>query len=207
MRDPARIPLRDDQHRNRLGIRLGHAAIGVFRPRPMLHAERADLFARGNAGNRIRHVQADAFLPDDDRPDIGRGGEFQQVVDGIAAEDLDPLALHDLGDCLTDLHPSIPSLTWFVDLGGRPGPPPRCGTVGPASPSGNAALRPHIHPNRGIVRRLSIGNTICCAGWAVDPQWVRLVGVVDSLAHRLLNKGQDKYGRDYPRGRRTPHPV
>jgi hypothetical protein len=31
------------------------------------------------------------------------------MVDGIAAEDLDPLALHDFSDSLTDLHPSVPS--------------------------------------------------------------------------------------------------
>jgi hypothetical protein len=36
---------------------------------------------------------------------LGGGGRvFQQMVDGIAAEDLDPLALHDLGNSFANLH-------------------------------------------------------------------------------------------------------
>ena len=66
-----------------------------------------------HAGDRVGHVQADALLAHDDRADIGRGGEFEQMVDGIAAEDLDSLAFHDFRDSLTDLHSSIP-LSWLV---------------------------------------------------------------------------------------------
>jgi len=33
-------------------------------------------------GDGVGHVQANTLLADDDRPDIGLGGVFQQVVDG-----------------------------------------------------------------------------------------------------------------------------
>ena len=44
------------------------------------------------------------FLTHDDRPDVRGGRIFQQMVDGIAAEDLDPLALHDFGNRFANLH-------------------------------------------------------------------------------------------------------
>ncbi len=102
--DAARIALRDHQQRDGLAVGLGDAAIGVLAARTVLHAEGADLLARGDAGDRVGHVQADTFLAHDDRADVGGGGVFQQVVDGIAAEDLDPLALHDFSNCLANLH-------------------------------------------------------------------------------------------------------
>ena len=51
--------------------------------------------AGSDAGDRVRHVQPDALLTHHDRADIGVGGEFDEVIDRITAEDLDPLALHD----------------------------------------------------------------------------------------------------------------
>ena len=104
LRDAARIALRQHQQRHGFRIGLGDAAIGVLRARSVLHAEGADLAARGHAGDRIGHVQPDPLLPDDDRADVGRRGVFQQMVDGVAAEDLDPLALHDLRNRVADLH-------------------------------------------------------------------------------------------------------
>ena len=55
-------------------------------------------------------MNPDTLLPHDDRADIGCGGKFEQMVDGIAAKDLDPLAFHDFRGSLTDLHSSIPLL-------------------------------------------------------------------------------------------------
>ena len=116
--DAARIALRDHQQRDGLAVRLGDAAIGVLAARAVLHAEGADLAAGGDARDRVRHVEADALLAHDDRPDVGGGRVFQQMVDGIAAEDLDPLALHDFGNCLANLHLDFSPR---VDVRGRVG--------------------------------------------------------------------------------------
>ena len=105
---PARIAHRQHQHRNGLAVTLRHAAHGVFGAGPVLHAERADGVARGDAGDRVRHVDADAFLPHHHRADIGIGGMFDQMIDRIAAEDLDPLALHDFRNRGAELHDGLP---------------------------------------------------------------------------------------------------
>ena len=101
-----RVALWDDQKWHGLAVRLGDATIGVLATGAVLHAEGADLLAGGDAGDRVGHVDPDALLTHDDRADIGRSGVFQQVVDRVAAEDLDPLALHDFRNCLADLHRS-----------------------------------------------------------------------------------------------------
>jgi hypothetical protein len=131
MRNAAGIALRDDQHRDRLGVGLGDAAIGVLGARAVLHAESTDLAARGDAGDRVRHVQANPLLPHDDRANIRRRGELQQMIDGIAAKDFDPLTLHNLSDSLTDLHPLILSNSWVPLTGGTSwsGAPYRDGTT------------------------------------------------------------------------------
>jgi hypothetical protein len=95
IRKPPRIAHRQHQHRHGFAEALRHAAHGVFRAGAVLHAERADGVPRRDAGDRVRHVQPDAFLPHHHRADIGIGGVFDKVIDRIAAEDLDTLALHD----------------------------------------------------------------------------------------------------------------
>ena len=102
--DPPRIAHRQHQHRHGLAVALRHAAHGVFRAGPVLHAERADGASRGDARDRVRHVQPDALLPHHHRADIGVGGVLDQMIDRIAAEDLDPLALHDFRDRGAELH-------------------------------------------------------------------------------------------------------
>ena len=65
--------------------------------------QKAPIFSPGrHARNRVGHVQADPLLAHDDRADVRLGGVFQQLVDRIAAEDLDPLALHDFSDSVSD---------------------------------------------------------------------------------------------------------
>ena len=59
--------------------------------------------------DRVRHVQADALLAHHDRADVGIGGVFDQVIDRIAAEDLDSLTLHDFGDGRAELHRAVSS--------------------------------------------------------------------------------------------------
>ena len=49
-------------------------------------------------------MQTDALLANDDGPNIRGGGMLKQMIDRIAANNLDPLALEDLGNGLTDLH-------------------------------------------------------------------------------------------------------
>jgi hypothetical protein len=105
--DATGIALRDHQHRNGFGVSLRHAAIGVLGAGTVLHAERADLSPGRHAGDGVRHVQANALLTHDNRPYVCRRGELQQVIDRIATQDLDPFALHDLRNSLTDFHPPI----------------------------------------------------------------------------------------------------
>ena len=102
--DPPRVALRQHQHRDGLAVGLRDAAHGVFRAGTVLHAEDADVLARGDAGDGVRHVHADALLAHDDGADVGVGGVLDQMIDRIAAEDLDPLALHDFRDCRAELH-------------------------------------------------------------------------------------------------------
>jgi hypothetical protein len=70
----------------------------------VLHAEGAELAARGDAADGVGHVQADALLPDHDGADVDGGRVLDQVVDRIAGEHLDALALHDLRDRVANLH-------------------------------------------------------------------------------------------------------
>jgi hypothetical protein len=64
----------------------------------------AHLAALGHARHGVGHVQADALLAHDDRPDVDRGAVFDQMIDGIGEEILDPLALQDFGDGRAGLH-------------------------------------------------------------------------------------------------------
>jgi hypothetical protein len=70
----------------------------------VLHAERAEGPAGRDAGDRVRHVQADALLAHDDRADVLRGGELDQVIHRVAAEDLHTLSLHCTRNRLADFH-------------------------------------------------------------------------------------------------------
>src|SRR5438270_817088 len=49
-------------------------------------------------------MQAHALLPHHDRSDVGVGGVFDEMIDGIAAEDLNSLALHDFCNGCAELH-------------------------------------------------------------------------------------------------------
>ena len=73
---------------------------------------------------------------------FGRRGVFQQVVDRIAAEDLDPLALHDLRNRVTDLHCVSSVRPAFL------GPKPRTAAGGVANPDAGQAGEPK--ESRGV---------------------------------------------------------
>ena len=104
MRQPARIAHRQHQHGHGFAKALRDAAHRVLRAGPMLHAERADRASGRHARDRVRHVNADALLPHHHRPDLGLCRVLDQMIDGIAAEDLDPLALHDFRNRGAELH-------------------------------------------------------------------------------------------------------
>ena len=85
----------DDGHGFPIGLR--NAAEGVLRPRAELHGEDANPFPGGDAADRVGHVQAGPLLTDDDGPDVGRGSRFDDRIDRIPDQIVDPLALEDLG--------------------------------------------------------------------------------------------------------------
>ena len=101
---PPRIAHRQHQHRHGFAVALRDAAHGVFGAGAVLHAEGADGVPGGDARDRVRHVQADALLPHHHRADVGGGGMFDEVIDRIAAEDLDSLALHDFRNGGAEFH-------------------------------------------------------------------------------------------------------
>jgi hypothetical protein len=57
-------------------------------------------------------VDADALLPHHHRADVGIGGIFDEMIDRIAAEDLDSLALHDFRNRGAELHAGHFVQTW-----------------------------------------------------------------------------------------------
>ena len=78
---------------------MRHAAHGVFRAGAVLHAERTDGAPRGDPGDRVGHVQSDALLSNHHRANVSIGRVLNEVIDGITAENLYSLALHDFRDC------------------------------------------------------------------------------------------------------------
>ncbi len=103
---PPRIAHRQHQYGHGFAVALRHATHGVFRTGTVLHAEGTDGAPRCDARDRVRHVQPDALLPHHYRADVGIGCMFNQVIDGIAAENLNSLALHDFRDGGAKLHGS-----------------------------------------------------------------------------------------------------
>jgi hypothetical protein len=69
---------RQEQNGHRFGVGLGHPAKAVFRPRAILHHEDANPVAIGDAGIAVNHVDAGAFLPEDNRPNPGNSRGLQQ---------------------------------------------------------------------------------------------------------------------------------
>ena len=49
-------------------------------------------------------MQPDPLLPNHHRPDVGVGGVLDEMIDRIAAENLDALALHDFRNRRAELH-------------------------------------------------------------------------------------------------------
>src|SRR6202035_2860907 len=76
-------------------------------------AEGADGSPRCDTRDRVRHVQSDALLAHHHRADVGAGGVFNEVIDRIAAENLDSLALHDFRNGGAEFH-STSSRNWPI---------------------------------------------------------------------------------------------
>ena len=94
------------EDRHGLAVGLGDAAVGVLGAGAVLHHEHADLLAGGDAGDGVRHVQADALLAHDDRADAGGGAVLQDVVHGIADDPLHAFALQDFCNRIAGFHGS-----------------------------------------------------------------------------------------------------
>ena len=79
-------------------------------PGPHLHREHADRPAGRHPPHGIGHVDAGSLLAHDDRPDVGLGRSLDDVVDRIADQELDALALENLGDGGRTFTTGLPSL-------------------------------------------------------------------------------------------------
>src|SRR6185437_11000301 len=64
----------------------------------------------GEARHGIGHVQANALLAHDDRPDVDCGTGLDQMIDRIGEEIFDALFLQDVGDRRAGLHLGV--LLW-----------------------------------------------------------------------------------------------
>ena len=137
------VPHRHDQDRDRLAERLRDPAEGVLRPRPVLHREDPDPVPRAQPRHRVRHVEPDPLLADDDGPDVRPRGVLEDVVHRVPDERVDSLALEDLGDRVGRFHACISwlfRLLRFARGGGAPACPPGAVLV-PRRPSGLRSVR------------------------------------------------------------------
>ena len=107
----ARIATGEHDDGRRFAVRLRHAAEGVLRARAVLHREDADLLTRGDAADRVGHVQTSALLANDDRADISARGRLDDRVDGVTDQKLDTFASEDLGHGIGSFHarPAYPA--------------------------------------------------------------------------------------------------
>src|SRR5215471_20034260 len=102
--DVAGIPGRQDDDRAGIAKGLRDAAKGILGAGAVLHRKDADAVTRGDFGDRVAHMQADALLAHHDRADVGLRRGLDDRVDRIADQKLDALALQDFGDGVGDLH-------------------------------------------------------------------------------------------------------
>ena len=111
----------------------------------------------GDPRDRVRHVNADAFLPHHDRADVGIGGVFDQVIDRIAAEDFDALALHDFRDRSAELHDGLS---------------PCAGRFGPADlATVGTGFAGSVKPRRRLPAEVLI--CVCWSGGTAAARWTR----------------------------------
>ncbi len=95
---------RNDQHRHVLGIGLGDARERVLDAGTVLGREHAVLPAAPDARIAVRHADADALLPAEDRPDVELRTGLDQRIARIARQKGGSLALEDLGDDVGTVH-------------------------------------------------------------------------------------------------------
>jgi hypothetical protein len=111
----ARVASGQHDDRDRVAERLRHAAEGVLGAGAVLHGEHADAVAGGHAADGVGHVEARAFLTDDDGADVDLGRRLDDLVDGIADEELHAFTLENIGDDRGCLHAGPPQR----DVGAR----------------------------------------------------------------------------------------
>jgi hypothetical protein len=104
MGNPTRVTARHHQDWDRVGECLGDTAVRILGAGPVLHAEHPELASRSHARNGIGHVQADALLAHNNRTNVNRCREFDEMIDWIAGQNLDALPFEDCRDRRADFH-------------------------------------------------------------------------------------------------------
>src|SRR5262249_39067438 len=107
-----RQPGRKHQQRDVLGKCLGNARKRILDARPRLRGKYAVALAALDAGIAVRHADADAFLPAENRANVERGAGLDQRVAWIAGEKLCALASEDFRDNGRPVHGWF--LPWLV---------------------------------------------------------------------------------------------
>ncbi len=121
LRGLARVTERQEHHRARIRKGRRDAGEGILRARPVLHREHPRRAAIGDAGEPVRHMDADPLLAADDRLDADRRGGLDDRGGREAEERRDALPLQDLGNHVHDEHRwFLPtSFRWIAECAGR----------------------------------------------------------------------------------------
>ena len=105
-------PCRKQQDGDRIGIGLGHAAERVFGARPVLSQENPRLFAVGDPGKPVGHMDPGPLLAADDRTDARYRQGFDEGVSRHTCNEIHSLHLENISYRSNAIHGlSSPGLT------------------------------------------------------------------------------------------------
>jgi hypothetical protein len=105
---------RQKQDRYAVGERRSDAGECVFRSRAILHHEDAGWLAVGHSREPVGHINADPFLPADDRADAGGDRILDQGRRWEAKECRYTLAFEDFNDGIGGSHTTFPWFSWIA---------------------------------------------------------------------------------------------
>ncbi len=114
VRQASGIARRHHQDGHRFRVSLSNATEGVLSTRPMLHAKYANLISRRHAGVCISHMQANTLLSNNDGSDIDLGSGFNQGVNRVGKQDINPFCFHRVGDGVNYFHTHSPVRSNFL---------------------------------------------------------------------------------------------
>ncbi|MDB5867876.1 MAG: hypothetical protein JWP96_208 [Polaromonas sp.] len=104
LRRLAQVAHRQHQERHRLAVGLGNGAHAIFDAGAVLGRIDAYRLAAGDARDGVGHVAAHPLGARNDRPDAQRRAVVKNVVERVAADGGDVLALEDLGNGFANFH-------------------------------------------------------------------------------------------------------